>query len=100
MVIIVKRLVPIYTKKDNVPRKYLNLRKAVYVTSFAKLYPNIVQILTNEYGLESREKVVVFWTKAISKPGWNHYRLPFRKVYSGPLNLLQNHLKKARGEST
>lgn len=86
MVIIVKKLVPIYSKKDNVPKRYLNLRKAVYVTTFKHLYPNIADILVKEYGLSPDEKVVVFWMKEISLPHFNRYRLPFKKVYSGLVN--------------
>lgn len=85
MVLIVKKLVPVYTEKDNVPKKYLNLRKAVHVTSFKYHYPNIRKILVKEYGLEPDEKIVVFWTKEITLPHFNRYRLKFRKVYSGKL---------------
>ena len=60
MVIIVKKLVPVYSKKDKVPKQYLNLRKAVYVTTFKYLYPNIPEILVEQYRLDSDEKIVVF----------------------------------------
>lgn len=83
MVLIVKKLVPVYTKKDKVPKKYLNLRKAVYVTTFKHPYPNMAEILINQYGLKPDEKIVVFWTKEICLPHFNRYRLKFRKVYSG-----------------
>ncbi len=83
MVLIVKKLVPVYTKKDKVPKKYLNLRKAVYVTTFKHPYPNMAKILIKEYGLKPDEKIVVFWTKEINLPHFNRYRLKFRKVYSG-----------------
>lgn len=83
MVLIVKKLVPVYTKKDKVPKKYLNLRKAVYVTTFKHPYPNMADILIKEYGLKPNEKIVVFWTKEINLPHFNRYRLKFRKVYSG-----------------
>lgn len=86
MPLIVKKLVPVYSLKDKVPKKYLNLRKAVYVTTFKYPYPNMSQILIKEYGLRPDEKIVVFWTKEISLPHFNRYRLKFRKVYSGPLN--------------
>ena len=88
MVLIVKRLVPVYQPGDNVPKKYLNLRKAVYVTTFKYPYPNMAQILQTEYGLSPDEKIVVFWTKEISLPHFNRYRLRFRKIYSGPLKQL------------
>ena len=107
MVIIVKKLVPIYSKKNKVPKRYLNLRKAVYVTTFKHLYPNIPKILQEEYGLSATEKIVVFWTKEISLPHFNRYRVKFRKVYSGPMTEISKYLKtlrikhqsKARGHS-
>lgn len=96
MVIIVKKLVPIYSKKDNVPKRYLNLRKAVYVTTFKHLYPNIPDILVKEYGLSPDEKIVVFWMKEISLPHFNRYRLKFRKVYSGSVKEFGGHIKQER----
>ena len=96
MVIIVKKLVPIYSKKDNVPKRYLNLRKAVYVTTFKHLYPNITDILVKEYGLSPTEKIIVFWTKEVSLPHFNRYRLKFRKVYSGRLRELDEYLTVTR----
>ncbi len=83
MVLIVKKLVPVFTKKDKVPKKYLNLRKAVYVATFKHPYPNMAEILVKQYGLKPDEKIVVFWTKEIHLPHFNRYRLKFRKVYSG-----------------
>ncbi len=88
MVLIVKKLVPVYTKKDKVPKKYLNLRKAVYVTTFKYPYPNMAEILIKQYGLKPDEKIVVFWTKEINLPHFNRYRLKFRKVYSGVVSLI------------
>lgn len=96
MVIIVKKLVPVYKPSDDVPRKYYNLRKAVFVTSFKSLYPNIPDILVREYGLNLREKIVVFWTKEVSLPHFARYRLKFRKVYSGPLRDFGEHMEKER----
>lgn len=83
MVIIVKKLVPVYSQFDKVPKQYRNLRKAVYVTTFKYLYPNISQILIKQYGLKPDEKIVVFWTKEICLPHFNRYRVRFRKIYSG-----------------
>jgi len=83
MVIIIKKLVPVYRQWDKVPKQYHNLRKAVYVTTFKFLYSNIPKILVEQYGLKPNEKIVVFWTKEISLPHFNRYRLKFRKVYSG-----------------
>ena len=80
MVIIIKKLVPVYSQFDKVQKQYYNLRKAVFVTSFKFLYPNIVDILVKEYGLSMDEKIVVFWTKEISLPHFKRYRVKFRKV--------------------
>ncbi len=88
MVLIIKKLVPVYKPSDKVPKKYLNLKKAVYVTTFKYPYPNMAQILQEQYGLKPEEKIVVFWTKEISLPHFNRYRMKFRKVYSGRLNSL------------
>jgi hypothetical protein len=96
MVIIIKRLVPVYRQWEKVPSQYHNLRKAVYVTSFKYLYPNIPQILINEYGLSPDEKIVVFWTREISLPHFNRYRMKFRKIYSGAVADFDNHIKKWR----
>lgn len=85
---IVKKLVPVYTNNDKVPKQWLNLRKAVYVTTFAQPYPNMADILIKQYGLKSDEKIVVFWTKEINLPHFNQYRLKFRKVFSDQLKKL------------
>ena len=87
-------MVPVYNPTDKVPKKYLNLRKAVYVTSFKHLYPNIPDILTREYGLKPSEKIVVFWMREISLPHFSRYRLRFRKVYSGRLMNFGKHIKE------
>lgn len=87
---IIKKLVPVYAANDDVPKKYRNLRKAVYVTTFKYLYPNISEILVKEYGLKSNEKIVVFWMKEVALPHFNRYRTKFRKVYSGLINGLVN----------
>lgn len=83
MVLIVKKLVPVYTASDNVPKKYLNLKKAVFVTTFKYPYPNMKEILIKQYGLTPEDKIVIFWTKEAPRRNFPGYRLPFRKVYSG-----------------
>lgn len=83
MVYIVKKFVPVYGKNANVPKKYKNLRKNKYVTTFKYLYPNIPKILVKEYGLKPDEKIIVFSMKEISLPHFNRYRTKFRKVYYG-----------------
>lgn len=100
MVIIVKHLVPVYKQSDPVPKKWLNLRKAVHVTSFKYLYPNITDILVNQYGLLPEEKIVVFWTKEVSLPHFARYRLKFRKVYSGPLSSFSEYAKQVTSNKT
>lgn len=87
---IIKKLVPVYSQFDKVPKQFHNLRKAVYVTTFKYLYPNIPRILVEQYGLKSDEKIVVFWTKEICLPHFNRYRLKFRKVYSGSVKNLKS----------
>lgn len=83
MVLIIKRLVPVFKPSDKVPKKWRNLKKAVYVATFKYAYKTIPKILQREYGLKPDEKIVVFWMKAVPKPGWAFWRLPFVKVYSG-----------------
>ena len=83
MVYIIKKLVPVYRQWDKVPKQYHNLRKAVYVTTFKYLYPNIPKILIEQYGLSPEEKIVIFWTKEISLPHFNRYRVKFRRVWGG-----------------
>ena len=89
MVYIIKKLVPVYKESDRVPKKYRNLRKAVYVTTFKYLYPNISKILIEQYNLNPYEKIVVFWTKEINLPHFNRYRIKFKKVYSGKVIFLR-----------
>ena len=96
MVYIIKKLVPVYKQWDKVPKQYHNLRKAVYVTTFKYLYPNIPKILVEQYGLSLDEKIVVFWTKEISLPHFNRYRMNFRRVWSGKVNLLARFINKRK----
>lgn len=100
MVIVVKKLIPVFTGLDNVPKQWLNLRKAVHVTSFKHLYPNITEILIKEYGLSPDEKIVVFWTKEVALPHFNRYRLKFRKVYSGLLKDFGENMDRVRSAQT
>lgn len=78
-----KKLVPIYPPGSEVPKQWMNLRKAVYVTSFKYTYVTIPEILVAEYGLRKDEKIIVFFMKEISLPHFNRYRTKFKKVYSG-----------------
>ncbi|MCK5125549.1 MAG: hypothetical protein KAR42_04775 [candidate division Zixibacteria bacterium] len=97
---IVKKLVPVYSQFDKVPKKYYNLRKAVYVTTFKYLYPSIPKILIEQYGLSPDEKIVVFWTKEVSLPHFNRYRVRFRKVYSGLVRDFGKYMGKVRRRGT
>ena len=99
MVIIVKKLVPVYKDSDSVPTRFKNLRKAVHVTSFKFLYPNIPRILVQQYGLRIHEKIVVFWTKEIRTPRFARYRKKFRRVYSGRLSNFGAYMEKIRRTS-
>ena len=85
MVIIVKKLVPVYSESADVPKKYKNLRKAVYVTSFKHLYPNIPEILRQQYQIDPDEKIVVFWMREKDLPHFRRFRSKFQKVYAGAL---------------
>ena len=96
MVIIIKRLVPVYRQWEKIPKQYHNLRKLSHVTTFKYFYPNIPEILVNSYGLLPNEKIVVFWTKEISLPHFNRYRMKFRKIYSGSLADFGDYLSEWR----
>ena len=86
MVLIVKRLVPVYPPGTAPKKQWENLRKAVYVTTFAQPYPTIPKILIEQYGLKPEEKIVVFWMRGVEIKGKKRtFRTPFTKVYSGPL---------------
>ena len=96
MVLIVKRLIPVYSELDDVPKKFHNLRKAVYVTTFKFPYPSIPDILVKEYGLQPDEKIIVFWMKEVSLPHFNRYRTKFRKIYSGSVKEFGEHILRRR----
>lgn len=51
------------------------------------------KILQKEYGLKPEEKIIVFWTKEISLPHFNRYRVKFRKVFSGKVKDLKEWIK-------
>ncbi len=83
MPFIVKKLVPVFKENDKVPKRWKNLKKAVYVTTFKKIYPNIKEILIKEYGLKPEDKIVIFYMKEINLPHFKRYRTRFKKVWSG-----------------
>ena len=83
MPLIVKKLVPVYSKDAKVPKKYKNLMKGKYVTTFRTNYPNIPKILVEQYGLDWNEKIIVFSMREVNLPHFRRYRTKFKKVYSG-----------------
>ena len=94
MVLIVKKFVSVYSKDANVPKKYKNLRKNRYVTSFKYPYPNMGEILVKQYGLKWNEKILIFWMKEVSLPHFARYRTKFRKVYYGTVRGLGAFINK------
>ena len=97
MVLIIKRLVPVYPPGKAPKKQWENLRKAVHVTTFAQPYPTIPKILVEQYGLDLQEKVVVFWMKGLkSKRRKGLFRTPFRKVYAGSLSQLQERMFQSK----
>ncbi len=83
MPLIVKKLVPVYSRNANVPKKYKNLMKGKYVTTFRTNYPNIPTILVEQYGLKWNDKIIVFSMREVDLPNFRRYRTKFKKVYSG-----------------
>lgn len=90
--LIIKRFVKVFSKTDNVPKRYLNLRKSKHVKTFLRPYPNIPEILVREYSLKWNEKIIVFHTKKIAKGSWRNYRTPFKKVYYGTVKEFRQYL--------
>jgi hypothetical protein len=88
MVLLIFKRVPVYQDREKVPKKYRNLRKNKYVTTFKFPYSTMTDILIRQYGLKPNDKIMVFWTKEISLPHFNRYRLKFRKVYYGDVKNL------------
>ena len=83
MPLIVIKLVPVYSKDAKVPKKYKNLVKGKYVTTFRTNYPTISKILVKQYGLKWDEKIIVFSMREVNLPHFRRYRTKFKKVYSG-----------------
>jgi hypothetical protein len=83
MVLIVKKLVPVYRKDAKVPKKYKNLMKGKHVTTFKTNYPNIPRILVEQYGLKWDDKIIVFSMREVNLPHFRRYRTKFKKVYFG-----------------
>lgn len=82
---IIKKLVPVFDTNADVPKQWKNLRKLQHVTTFKYLYPNVKEILIEQYGLKPSDKIVIYFMKEVSLPHFNRYRTRFRKVFSGEL---------------
>jgi len=83
MVLIFKKLVLVFQPSDKVKKQYLNLRKAVYVTTFTYPYPHIPDILIQQYGLKPNDNIFVFWTRELEPPHFARYRIRFKRIYAG-----------------
>ena len=94
MVLIIKRLVPVYPPGKAPKKQFENLRKAVHVTTFAQPYPTIPKILVEQYGLRPDEKIVVFWMRGVRGRRGGTFRTPFKKVYAGSVRHFLEELKK------
>ena len=51
-----------------------------------------IKNVAEQYGLSPDEKIVVFWTKEVSLPHFNRYRVRFRKVFGGKIDELKQFL--------
>ena len=88
--------------KKPVPKHWTNLGTWRYVTTFKYCYPNIPQILTNQYGMNVKDKIIVYVTREITTPTFRRYRTRFKKVFYGNLGEYKDYLKvfmrKTRGQ--
>ena len=100
MVLIVKRLVPVYPPGKAPKKQYENLRKAVHVTTFPQPYPTIPKILVEQYGLKPDEKIVVFWMRGVRGRKGGTFRTPFKKVYAGSVRHFLEELKNSQKNSS
>lgn len=80
--------------KKEVPKTWKNLGTWRYVTTFKYCYPNIPQILNNQYGLRWEDKIIIYITKEITLPTFKRYRTRFRKVFYGSLKDYGDYLKE------
>ena len=71
--------------KKKVPAKYKNLGTWRYVTTFKYCYPNIPQILMEQYGLKPTDKIIVYIMKTVTLPHFREYRTKFKNVFCGRL---------------
>ena len=80
--------------KEKVPKTWKNLGTWRYVTTFKYCYPNIPEILIDQYGLEWEDKIIVYVTKELCLPTFRRYRTKFRKVFHGNLKDYKNYLRE------
>lgn len=76
-----------------VPKKWTNLGKWKYITTFKFCYPNIPEILTEQYGLKWDDKIIVYITKQITLPHFQNYRTKFKKVFHGTVQEYKKYIK-------
>ena len=53
------------------------------MTSFKYCYPNIPEILKEQYGLKDEDKIIAYVMKELCLPHFKRYRTKFKKVFSG-----------------
>ena len=80
--------------KKEVPKKWNNLGTWRYVTTFKYCYPNIPEILIDQYGLEWEDKIIVYITKELCLPNFSRYRTRFKKVFYGSLRDYKDYLRE------
>jgi hypothetical protein len=78
----------------SVPSKWKNLGTWRYVTTFKYPYPNIAEILVNQYGLTWEDKIIVYIMKKICLPNFTEYRTRFKKIFHGTLREYKVYLKE------
>ena|SRR4030042_1696706 len=80
--------------QKKVPKKWENLGTWRYITTFKYCYPNIPEILTAQYGLTWKDKIIVYITKEITTPKFRRYRTRFKKVFTGNLRDYNIYLRR------
>lgn len=77
-----------------VPKRWTNLGTWRYVTTFKYAYPNITQILVEQYGISWKDKIIIYVTKEITTPKFKRYRTRFKKVFHGSLKQYKGYLEE------
>jgi len=65
----------------------------LHVTTFKYCYPNIPEMLIDQYGLEWEDKIIVYVTKELCLPNFSRYRTRFKKVFYGSLKDYKGYLR-------